>query len=135
VPEGVVIAISIGLIVQRARPLSSPRILRHLGWPLLVAGIGLNAAAVRDRGPEPIDQPTRLVTTGVHARTRNPMYVGWSAIHVGIGLASRSPWVLLTWPVASLLVHRSVKAEEVLLAQEFGSAYETYREAVPRYLR
>jgi protein-S-isoprenylcysteine O-methyltransferase Ste14 len=134
-PEENIIAISVGLIAQRARPLSSPRMLRNLGWALLIVGIAFNVAAIRDRGPGSIDEPTRLVTAGVHARTRNPMYLGWSAIHIGIGLAARSPWVLFTWPVAALFVHRSVRAEEVFLAREFGSAYETYREMVPRYLQ
>ena len=133
-PEENIIAISVGLIAQRARPLSSPRIFRKLGLALLVAGIALNVAAIRDRGPGSIDEPTRLVTAGVHARTRNPMYLGWSAIHIGIGLAARSPWVLFTWPVAAVFIHRSVRAEEEFLAREFGSAYETYREMVPRYL-
>jgi protein-S-isoprenylcysteine O-methyltransferase Ste14 len=133
-PEENIIAISVGLIAQRARPLSSPRIFRNLGWALLIVGIAFNVAAIRDRGPGPIDEPTRLITAGVHARTRNPMYLGWSAIHIGIGLAARLPWVLFTWPVAALFVHRAVRAEEVFLAQEFGSAYEAYRETVPRYL-
>jgi protein-S-isoprenylcysteine O-methyltransferase Ste14 len=133
-PEENIIAISVGLIAQRARPLSSPRIFRNLGWALLIGGIAFNVAAIWDRGPGSIDEPTRLITAGVHARTRNPMYLGWSAIHIGIGLAARSPWVLFTWPVAALFVHRSVRAEEVFLARKFGSAYETYREMVPRYL-
>jgi protein-S-isoprenylcysteine O-methyltransferase Ste14 len=80
------------------------------------------------------EHPSLLVTGGPQARTRNPMYVGWILLHVGVGLLARSPWVLATWPVSFALVHRSVLREERGLAQRFGREFTEYRTQVPRYV-
>ena len=79
-------------------------------------------------------RPERLVVAGVHRWTRNPMYLGWSLLQVGTALAMRSPGVLATWPIAALLVHRDVLAEERQLTDRFGGDYVAYAAAVPRYL-
>ena len=105
-----------------------------VGWPLVVAGVALNAWAVAARGGEAIEHPSVLVTGGPQAWTRNPMYVGWTLLHVGVGLLARSPWVLATWPVSFALVHRSVLREERGLAQRFGREFTDYRTQVPRYV-
>ena len=63
------------------------------------------------------------------------MYVGWSLLHVGLGLVLRSPWVLATWPPALARVHQQVLREERDLAVWFGPDFTDYRERVPRYVR
>ena len=105
-----------------------------VGWPLVAAGIGLNVWAVVARGGEAIEHPTLLVTVGPQAWTRNPMYVGWTLLHVGAALLTRSPWVLATWPASFALVHRSVLHEEQGLAHRFGRDFTEYRTLVPRYV-
>jgi protein-S-isoprenylcysteine O-methyltransferase Ste14 len=105
-----------------------------VGWGLVAAGVGLNVWAVAARGGEPIEHATLLVTGGPQAWTRNPMYLGWTLLHVGVGLLARSPWVLVTWPVSFALVHRSVLHEERGLAERFGRDFTEYRTRVPRYV-
>ena len=124
-----------GLLLQRhvgAHRL--PAVVAPAGWPLVAAGIALNVWAVEARGGGAIERPGRLVTDGPQAWTRNPMYVGWTLLHVGAGLLARSPWVLATWPVSFALVHRSVLHEERGLAQRFGRDFTEYRTRVPRYV-
>ena len=116
------------------RPRRLPAAAAPVGWPLVAAGVALNAWAVAARGGEAIEHPSLLVTGGPQARTRNPMYVGWTLLHVGVGLLARSPWVLATWPVSFALVHRSVLHEERGLAQRFGREFTEYRTQVPRYV-
>ena len=124
-----------GLLLQRRDARRRlPAAAAPVGWPLVVAGVALNAWAVASRGGEAIEHPSRLVTGGPQARTRNPMYVGWTLLHVGVGLLARSPWVLDTWPVCFALVHRSVLHEERGLAQRFGREFTEYRTQVPRYV-
>ncbi len=108
---------------------------RPVGWLLVAAGSGLNAWAVAARHGEAIDRPVRLVTDGPQTWSRNPMYVGWTLLHLGVGLVARSPWVLATWPAAFALVHRQVLREERDLAARFGPDFTDYRERVPRYVR
>lgn len=57
------------------------------------------AAAVRNFSRAATPVPTRpvrtLVTNGIHGLSRNPIYVGMLLLYVGIGVAARSPWVLV----------------------------------------
>ena len=111
-----------------------PRAVGKVGWPLVAGGVILNVWAVVARGGEDLEHPERLTTVGPHEWTRNPMYVGWSLIHLGVGLAARSPWVMATSPITFALVHRGVLREEDQLAAWFGAEFTEYRERVPRYV-
>jgi protein-S-isoprenylcysteine O-methyltransferase Ste14 len=125
-----------GLLLQRHVPLARlPAVTAPAGWPLVAAGVGLNVWAVAARRGDAIERPARLVTEGPQEWTRNPMYVGWTLLHLGVGLLSRSPWVLAAWPISFALVHRSVLHEERALARQFGQEFREYRTRVPRYVR
>lgn len=102
---------------------------------MLLGGVAVNVWAVLARGISDLEHPAALVTDGPYAFSRNPMYVGWSLIHLGAGLAARSPWVLASWLYPVSLVHRAVLAEERMLVEQFGEAFEEYAAQVPRYLR
>ena len=128
------VGISAGLLLHRRDARRLPAAAVPVGWPLVAAGIGLNVWAVVARGGEAIEHPTLLVTVGPQAWTRNPMYVGWTLLHVGAALLTRSPWVLATWPASFALVHRSVLHEEQGLAHRFGRDFTEYRTRVPRYV-
>jgi protein-S-isoprenylcysteine O-methyltransferase Ste14 len=107
---------------------------------LIVAGLALMAAGIRDfsRGgtPVPTNQPTRaLVTTGIHRWSRNPIYVGMFLVYGGIGVAARSPWiVILTLPLAITIRYGVVAREEAYLERRFGDAYRSYKARVRRWL-
>ncbi len=76
-----------------------------------------------------------LVTTGVNAITRNPMYVGMAGLLVAHAIW-RGSWTALA-PVAAfvLVIDRTqVPAEEAALVASFGASYDAYRAAVPRWL-
>ena len=86
---------------------------------------------------EPFD-PSRavvLVTTGVNAVTRNPMYVGMAGLLVA-NAVRRGAWAGLL-PVAAfvLVIDRlQITAEESALLANFGADYDAYRASVPRWL-
>ncbi len=126
--------VAVGAVLQRVRPLSLPPAAGPAGTVCAVAGIGLVAVAWRERGPGDLERPVALVTTGVHARTRNPMYVGFTLAHLGLAAATHNGWMLATCPVSAVLVHRWVPREEHLLHELFGTEYDAYRATVPRYL-
>ena len=135
IPEEHVVGLLAGLLLQRhAAGRRLPAAAAPAGWSLVAAGIALNVWAVTARGGEAIDRPGRLVTDGPQARTRNPMYVGWTLFHLGVGLVARAPFVLATWPVSFALVHLSVLREERGLAERFGQEFTEYRAQVPRYV-
>ncbi len=73
----------------------------------------------------------RLLTDGVYACVRNPMYAGIIVfIFPGVALLLRS-WLLLTVPVFAYVVCRFlIRDEERYLQQHFGRAYNEYRSRV-----
>ena len=100
----------------------------------MVGGLGLVGASVAAAGRASLTEPDRLVVAGPYALSRNPMYVGWAALHVGIGLVTGSGWVLTTLPPAGAAIQRQVRREEAALAASFGPAFDAYRARVPRYV-
>lgn len=122
------------VLVQRLRPLRLPAGTRPAGLVCAVGGLAVVVTACRERGPGSLEEPTALVTTGLHGRSRNPIYLGFTAIHLGLAGATRNGWMLATCPVSAALVHRWVLREERWLHERFGESYDAYRARVPRYL-
>jgi protein-S-isoprenylcysteine O-methyltransferase Ste14 len=80
------------------------------------------------------DQPDQLVTTGVFACSRNPIYVGMFLVLAGQFLVFPN-WVPLAYLFAgSWLVHRQVLREEEFMRRQYGAEYEAYCRRVRRYL-
>ena len=111
-----------------------------IGGSLILIGLALAAAGIRNFSwagtPVQGTKPTRaLVTTGIHGWTRNPIYLGMFLIYGGIGVAARSPWILmLTLPLAITIRYGVVAREEAYLEGRFGDAYRDYKARVRRWL-
>jgi protein-S-isoprenylcysteine O-methyltransferase Ste14 len=76
-----------------------------------------------------------LLTTGIFAWTRNPMYVGGSFLLIGIALVFALDWVpLLYVPSLPLLHFGIIRREERYLERKFGGDYLTYKARVGRYV-
>ena len=110
------------------------------GGALILIGVALAGAGIRDftraGTPVPTTTPTRaLVTTGIHGRIRNPIYLGMFLVYGGIGVAARSAWILiLTLPLAITIRYGVVAREEAYLERRFGDAYRDYKARVRRWL-
>jgi len=80
-----------------------------------------------------INHPARLVTTGIFAISRNPIYVGFAIILIGQFLVFPN-WILLVYTGAAVwLFHRQVFREEDYLKKHYGGEYLEYCERVGRY--
>ena len=84
--------------------------------------------------PAPIDPPKRLVVAGWYRYTRNPMYVGITAVLLAEAIFFRS-WTLALYAAGiATMFHLFVMLyEEPTLARTFGADYAAYRAAVPRW--
>ena len=81
-----------------------------------------------------VDQPDKLVTTGIFAISRNPIYVGFALVLVGQFLVFPN-WVPLVYLAAGvLLFHRQVLREESFMRQHYDQEYAEYCRRVRRYL-
>ncbi len=111
-----------------------------LGALLVVTGLflaGWTTIALRRGGqhPDPARPTTALVTDGPFRFSRNPIYLGFASVAVGIGLLLNSYWVLGSAPVAFLaLQYLVVTREERYLDTVIGHEYAEYREQVRRWL-
>lgn len=80
------------------------------------------------------DHPDKLVTTGVFAFSRNPIYVAFGFVLLGQFL-SFSNWILLVYILAAVwLFHRQVTREEEFLMSHYDKQYSEYCDRVRRYL-
>lgn len=78
---------------------------------------------------------TELVTTGIYRISRNPAFLGFDLVYLGILMAFFN-WILFAVSVfAMVMFHlQIVNVEEDFLLSAFGDAYVDYRKKVSRYL-
>lgn len=75
-----------------------------------------------------------LLTDGVFAWSRNPIYLGNALLLTGVGLAADVAWFLPAAAAAMTLTDRlAVRREEAHLAARFGPAYQTYAGSTRRW--
>lgn len=79
------------------------------------------------------EHPDKLITSGVFAFSRNPIYVAFAIILLGQFLIF-SNWILLVYIGAAIwLFHRQVLREEDYLNKHYGKEYSEYCNRVRRY--
>ncbi len=80
------------------------------------------------------DHPDKLITSGIFAFSRNPIYVAFASILLGQFLIF-SNWILLVYIGAAIwLFHRQILREEDYLKEHYGKEYLEYCQRVKRYL-
>jgi protein-S-isoprenylcysteine O-methyltransferase Ste14 len=78
---------------------------------------------------------TTLVTSGIYARSRNPMYVALALLFAGTAVLADSGWLaLLLLPFLGVLRVGVIAREERYLERKFGEPYRAYRARVRRWL-
>jgi len=108
-------------------PLPLPTAVRWTGSALVVAGWILALGALGQlRGVENIDH---LVTTGLFARLRHPMYTGFVLWIVGWALFHRAVVSLVIGSIAILNVLQWRLLEDAKLEASYGERYRTYRKS------
>ncbi len=76
-----------------------------------------------------------LVSGGVYAYTRNPIYLGNTILFFGFALALRWGWLAIVTPFTIILVSRlAIQREEKHLAARFGDEWRAYSTRVRRWI-
>jgi len=84
---------------------------------------------------QPWEPTTTLITDGPFRLSRNPVYIGYTLLYLGVGFWVNSAWPLVLLPLVLWLMHRLVIArEEAYLDHRFGDAYREYQQRVRRWL-
>ena len=117
-----------------------PTFMRWIGAGTAALGVAVFITAVvtmRDswRAGVPDSGKTELVTGGIFSISRNPAFLGFDLVYIGILLMFFN-WVLFAASVfAALMFHlQIVNVEEDFLLEAFGEEYLHYRKKVNRYL-
>lgn len=85
--------------------------------------------------PLNVTQASSLVTTGIYAYTRNPMYLGMAlvllawAIWLGSLIAFAGPLIFVVW-----ITRFQILPEERAVAAKFGAEFAAYRAVTRRWI-
>jgi protein-S-isoprenylcysteine O-methyltransferase Ste14 len=104
------------------------------GLALILMGVTLVSFGTSFRVGIDTERPDALVTSGIFALTRNPIYVAFGMILLGEFLILPH-WIPMLYVIAGIaLFHRQVLREEAYLGSHYGQEYRAYVERVHRYL-
>lgn len=78
--------------------------------------------------------PTHVVSTGIYAFTRNPMYLGHLVFLTGLAITFWSILGLVLLVVNIVWFHSRVLRDEAQMKQRFGSVYSAYMSRVKRWI-
>jgi protein-S-isoprenylcysteine O-methyltransferase Ste14 len=121
-------------------PLEVPGAFSPLGSGLVIAAAVLflySTAELRAAGtPVPGNRPTTaIVRTGPYRFSRNPIYLAFSVLQLGIAAWINSLWLIATLVLAvALMTAVVIPREESYLERKFGAAYLDYKAAVRRWI-
>ncbi len=111
-----------------------------LGLVVALTGQGLRAAVIgyayiKRGGVNKRIHADQLVTEGLFAHARNPLYVGNLLILAGLFIIHNHPAVYMLGGLYFVSAYIAiVAAEERFLSDKFGGAYDDYCRRVPRWL-
>ena len=112
---------------------------RFTGFLIGLLGDGIFLAAVlrmKDswRAGIPERDKTAFVQGGIYAFSRNPAFLGFDLMYVGVLLMYCNPLTGLFTVFAVIMLHLQILQEERYLAAAFGEVYLEYKRRVFRYL-
>ena len=82
----------------------------------------------------PDKDKTELVTTGIYRFSRNPAFLGFDLMYVGVLLLYGNLLMLGFSVFAIVMLHLQILQEERYLVNTFGAQYQEYCRHVFRYL-
>lgn len=111
----------------------------YLGWAILLGAMALIALPLillPKKGQAPrgggVTQTTAVVTTGVYAVIRHPLYLGWMLAYVALVLIAQH-WLVALVAVGGIAsVYVICVHEDRRLLARFGEEYARYKRSVPR---
>ncbi len=96
----------------------------------------LSVICMRDswRAGIPDKDKTELITTGIYRYSRNPAFLGFDFMYVGVLLMYCNYLTAFFSVFAMVMLHLQILQEEKFLTAAFGDEYTAYKNSVFRYL-
>lgn len=106
-----------------------------LGALLFAVGLGIDLWGTRTlTAQQSMGESGKIITQGPYRYTRNPQYLGFINLYVGLIIVFSSFLALVTGAFAIFLFLILPFSEEPWLRQQYGQAFEDYRRMVPRFI-
>ena len=134
--------IAIAYILGRFAPLPFvvPLVLRYVGLGMTFVGFLLGIGALNEFRKarttlDPHGSVKKMVTTGIYRFTRNPIYLGFLLMVIGVPLNFGLYWGIVMAPFYIVLMNRLIiEREEAYLEKKFKDTYTNYKSQVRRWL-
>ena len=108
------------------------------GWLFIACGTVITVVAQGQMGTAwrigIDDRPTELITRGLFALSRNPIFSGMILTLIGAVLIAHAVWSILFASVTILLISVQTRFEEQHLVELHGEKYVAYAQQVRRFL-
>ena len=134
----ILVMVDLGLVFPIPRVI--PPFWNLLGLLPVAFGVLLNLVADRafqqaHTTVKPFFQSSSLVTEGAYQVSRNPMYLGFALVLIGIAILLRSLAPYLVIALFVLVIDRVfIRVAEQMLADQFGGKWEAYRKQTRRWI-
>ena len=131
----IVIAEVISIYFNTAFSFAIPRIIGISFGIIGVVFFGMAVYTMRDSWRAGISKSdkTELVVTGIFNISRNPAFLGFNLVYIGILLMFFN-WTLLIFTIFAItMLHLQILQEEKFLPIVFGENYLAYKERTKRY--
>lgn len=77
---------------------------------------------------------TNLICHGIYAISRNPAFLGFDLVYIGIALIYANPISIIFSLFAIVMLHLQILQEEKFMEETFKDEYLTYKGKVNRYI-
>ena len=134
----------VSVLIEKAVPISFASLrsttFRYAGAVLILSGLLFMVPAVsqfiRSKNTlVPVRPANSLQTNGVYSVSRNPMYLGWLILYIGLIPIVGNWWSLIFAIIVIVAVtYLVIKPEEQYLRRRFGESYLSYTSKVRRWI-
>lgn len=133
---GIVVVQLVSIVLERNW---MPANARFTGFLLALLGdmiFLISVMTMRDswRAGIPSQDKTSLVTVGIYKFSRNPAFLGFDLMYLGMLFMYFNSVMLLFTIYAIVMLHLQILQEEKYLERTFGEEYSVYKKQVFRYL-
>ena len=135
------LSILAGFGLNAVRPVRTmPSATEPMGGLLILLAVALFVASVREfrRAQTPVrtrKPVTALITTGPYRFSRNPIYLSFTLLQLGLALRANNAWLVgMLIPTLVLMCYGVIAREEQYMAGKFGDEYLRYRASVRRWI-
>jgi len=106
-------------------------------WTSIAIGavVAFLGVSIRASASGHVKKNEELTTTGLYARTRNPLYLGSIVIATGFAIAAKNLWIVAILVVMFAAIYVPViRGEESFLRSRFAEQFDEYCRRVPRLI-